>query len=339
MSRGDAIICLDLEGPLTIEDYGFRLLAQSTADGDRIFAVISRYDDALVERGRTGYEAGDTLALILPFLAANGLDFGDVAGLAGRYATTVAGAPEMIGMCQAADRRVHVISASYEPFALAVADLIGLAHHHVCCTRLNAEAWRLVGGPNGRAATIAVQEEIRARFAAVDLMGGAWDDAIVDLLDSYFFSRLPKAGCPYPGSVIQPLGGRRKARAVENVARRYDASLSSVIYVGDSITDVAAFRCVDAIGGLAVSFNGNRYALGAATVAVAADRVTAIVPLLDAWLAGGAEAVREMAHDPAAPAGADWAWLPDLTTAQRKATVARHAAIRRAVRNAAGALG
>ena len=37
-------------------------------NGDRIFEVISRYDDLLTLEEREGYEPGDTLALIVPFL-------------------------------------------------------------------------------------------------------------------------------------------------------------------------------------------------------------------------------------------------------------------------------
>jgi energy-converting hydrogenase A subunit R len=51
------------------------------------------------------------------------------------------------------------------------------------------------------------------------------------------------------------------------------------MYVGDSITDVEAFKLVRQFGGLAVSFNGNSYAVRNADVAIMADGnlVTAVL--------------------------------------------------------------
>ena len=51
------------------------------------------------------------------------------------------------------------------------------------------------------------------------------------------------------------------------------------MYVGDSITDVEAFKLVRANGGLTVSFNGNSYAVKSAEVAVLSESnlVTAVL--------------------------------------------------------------
>ena len=55
--------------------------------------------------------------------------------------------------------------------------------------------------------------------------------------------------------------------------------LSNVMYVGDSITDVEAFKLVRDNGGLTVSFNGNQYAVKNAEVAVLSENsiTTAII--------------------------------------------------------------
>jgi energy-converting hydrogenase A subunit R len=61
--------------------------------------------------------------------------------------------------------------------------------------------------------------------------------------------------------------------------------LEDVIYVGDSITDVEAFRLVKNHGGLTVSFNGNRYAVKEAEVAVLSESslVTSVIAELFAF--------------------------------------------------------
>ena len=69
-------IFFDLEGPLSPRDNAFDLMRHAGA-GD-IFRLTSRYDDLLALEGRAGYEAGDTLALIVPFLIRHGVTEADI---------------------------------------------------------------------------------------------------------------------------------------------------------------------------------------------------------------------------------------------------------------------
>ena len=54
------VIVFDLEGPLSPMDLAFELMGLREG-GDKVFAVISRYDDLLTLEGKAGYEPGDTL--------------------------------------------------------------------------------------------------------------------------------------------------------------------------------------------------------------------------------------------------------------------------------------
>jgi energy-converting hydrogenase A subunit R len=53
------------------------------------------------------------------------------------------------------------------------------------------------------------------------------------------------------------------------------------MYIGDSITDVEAFKLVRENGGLAVSFNGNRYAVENAEIAVLANHCMATAAIAE----------------------------------------------------------
>jgi energy-converting hydrogenase A subunit R len=77
---------------------------------------------------------------------------------------------------------------------------------------------------------------------------------------------------------VDPVGGEAKAAAVRAILQRTGAEVSEVMYVGDSITDVQALEMVKRGGGLAVSFNGNAYAIKAANVACLA-RDTGIISI------------------------------------------------------------
>jgi energy-converting hydrogenase A subunit R len=80
-------------------------------------------------------------------------------------------------------------------------------------------------------------------------------------------------------SGVNPVGGIEKAEAIRDVVRRLPTTLREVMYVGDSITDKEAFRLVKKNDGLAVSFNGNRYAIENADIAVMSrdSQVTAAI--------------------------------------------------------------
>ena len=60
-------IAFDLIGPLSPQDNAYDLM-KLFPNGDRVFEVLSRYDDLLTLEEKEGYEPGDTLALIVPFL-------------------------------------------------------------------------------------------------------------------------------------------------------------------------------------------------------------------------------------------------------------------------------
>jgi energy-converting hydrogenase A subunit R len=53
------------------------------------------------------------------------------------------------------------------------------------------------------------------------------------------------------------------------------------MYVGDSITDVEAFRFVRENGGLTVSFNGNHYAIRNAEIAILSENSTVTAVIAD----------------------------------------------------------
>ncbi|MDP2916814.1 MAG: hypothetical protein Q8O16_02660, partial [Dehalococcoidia bacterium] len=77
-------IAFDLEGPLSPQDNAYDLM-KLFPDGDRLFEIISRYDDLLTLEGKEGYEPGDTLALIVPFLVLHDITEDNITELAANY--------------------------------------------------------------------------------------------------------------------------------------------------------------------------------------------------------------------------------------------------------------
>jgi energy-converting hydrogenase A subunit R len=92
-------------------------------------------------------------------------------------------------------------------------------------------------------------------------------------------------------AAVRPIGGGLKLKALREIAAGRRVELRDVMYVGDSITDVPPFEAVRKAGGVALSFNGNRYALAAAELAAAAADTAPTRELALAFAAGGRGAV------------------------------------------------
>ena len=120
------------------------------------------------------------------------------------------------------------------------------------------------------------------------------DTALIQRLDDIFWSEIPKMSIGKMLGDVVTVGGEQKAEAIRDVVKRLGAELVDVMYVGDSITDVEAFKLVRGNGGLTVSFNGNSYAVKNAEVAVLSENnlATAILLICSAGLGKKKQSVR-----------------------------------------------
>ena len=105
------------------------------------------------------------------------------------------------------------------------------------------------------------------------------DQETIRRLDTLFWNEIAGMSLGRIFSDVTTVGGSQKAEAIEDAVEGSGAQLSDVMYVGDSITDVEAFKLVRENGGLTVSFNGNQYAVRNAEVAVLCENsvVTAVI--------------------------------------------------------------
>ena len=274
-------IGFDLEGPLSPNDNAYELMGLFPG-GDRIFEVISRYDDLLTLEGREGYEPGDTLSLILPFLLRHRIARRQIEELA-MNAGLVAGAAETVSKLHAAGWGVGLVTTTYQPYALALARRIGIPPERVAATPFPPEAE--AGIPPGLEAEVA-----RAEIEVAPLRPEADDPIIKDKLDTFFWKLLPTTPLAPLMQRVKAVGGQRKVEALRSLT---PLQLSETVAVGDSITDCRMMEAVNREGGLAVAFNANQYALPYATCGLTSTHISDILPLLEAWRQGGRNATRQ----------------------------------------------
>lgn len=273
-----SFIVFDLEGPLSPRDSAYELM-KLFPSGDKVFEVISRYGDLLALEEREGYEPGDTLAHIMPFLVLHNITEVDITRLAAEARRT-GGAEKLVSWLQYKIWKVFCITATYEQYADHLTHRFGIFTHNVACTPFPLNKL----GANLSKEDYQLLEETEKDI--LTMQPGVDDDRIKRSLDGFFREKLPATSLGMAIKEIKPVGGRRKVVALNRFADKYDQSLSSWVVVGDSLTDCRMLQAVEQAGGLAIAFNANEHALPYATMSLASTTINDLTEVLEAWPKG-----------------------------------------------------
>jgi len=278
------IFISDCEGPISKNDNAFELAAHFIPNGDKLFANISKYDDVLADViQKPGYSAGSTLKLILPFFKAYDITDRQMEDFSESNIVLIANSKNTLHHVQAI-AEAFIVSTSFEHYIKALCKALSFPYENTYCTKVSLDKYAITQQEKKRLKEIA-KEITQIRLIDIPPAARRMEDfsrsdlAVIQRLDEIFWSEIPKMTVGTMLSDVVTVGGEQKAKAIRDAAKRLGAELADVMYVGDSITDVEAFKLVRANGGLTVSFNGNSYAVKNAEVAVLSENnvVTAVI--------------------------------------------------------------
>ena len=290
------ILCIDCEGPITKNDNALELCQNFLPDGGEFFSLISGYDDYLADVvKRKGYQAGTTLKFIVPFLKAYGVSNNQVKDYSASHLLLFPGAKGFLSVVQS-EMPTFIISTSYSPYIEALCKLTNFPYENTYSTKVDFDRYSL-----------SLKEIDRLKFLyreilnlpGLNLQGvqrekelSVKDKATLKRLDEILNEEIPSMKCGRILDEVNPVGGKEKKKAVIDILNRTKTTISQVMYVGDSITDVEALKLVRKGKGASVSFNGNRYALRAAEFALIASRNFPIFILCEKFNKRGRNGVR-----------------------------------------------
>lgn len=273
---GKKVFISDCEGPISINDNAFELAGHYIEDGEKFFTIISKYDDILVDEvKREGYNAGGTLKLIIPFLKAYGATNKGIVEFSKENVLLVPGAKDTLGYIKEI-MPSFIVSTSYSQYIKALCDLIDFPFENTYSTGLDIDEYEI---SNEDKAKIRKYRETIIKnpdFEVIDRI--FWDDIL----------KLPIHNIM---KNVNPVGGEGKKEAVLDIISKYGFKNSDIMYIGDSITDVEPLRFAKENNGLAISFNGNEFALKEAEIAVMADNTVMISIIADLFNRSGKEEV------------------------------------------------
>lgn len=277
------VICFDLEGPLSPQDNAYEVMGL-IENGLRVFETISKYDDLLALEGKEGYEAGDTLALIAPFLVYHRISEANITKVS-KKAMLMDGAKALISNLQKMNWDVHIISTSYQQHAHNIGNQLGVPLENIHCTTFPLDNYLEEFKDQDTSIIENVEKEILKMYPPIN------DMKVKMRLDNFFFGDLTKTSLGHIMFDMEVVGGARKVKAAEAVAKLKGSTLKDIIVVGDSITDFKMLRAANDAGGLAVAFNANKYAIPFATISLATTDMMDLLPVIKRWEVGGRELV------------------------------------------------
>ncbi len=299
MKSTQKIVITDCEGPVSKNDNAFEMTSHFVPNGETLFNQVSRYDDVLADVvKRKSYKAGDTLRLILPFLKAYKVTDRMMTDFSTHNILLMPGAK---GMLQHAKNVMptFIVSTSYEHYMKALCNTLDFPYKNTFCTQLTIDHFRISRE----------EEETLRRFSqeictlppieipemATSLHEFSDDSQLtIRRLDEVFWEEILQMDSGQMLREVNPVGGVEKAKAVAKITSQTRSSLGDIIYVGDSITDVECFRLIKEKGGLAVSFNGNAYAVREAEFAILSSDAFIIAVLADVFNTHGKQAVHSL---------------------------------------------
>lgn len=262
---------LDCEGPITKNDNALEISQYFLPRGEKFFSLVSKYDDFLADIARRkGYKAGTTLSLILPFLKAYGATNKKIKDYSLNHLLLVPGAKEMLS-CLKKKMPTFIISTSYGPYIEALCELIDFPQKNTYYTKLDLDRYLLPPKEIKRLKEL-LKEVLNLPSIDLSKVREKKDlspetKKTIKRLDEIFWKEISSMQCGKILEKVNPLGGKEKVRALLDSLRKKKGKLAEVMYIGDSITDVEALKLVKEEGGVAISFNGNIYALKAAEIA------------------------------------------------------------------------
>ncbi len=262
----------DWEGPWILTDFALEL-SMAIFNNQRFFRNLSNYDDYLAyEVKRDGYEAGYTLKLLAPFLAAAGVKNKDVERIAEQTARFVPDAEKTMKSLQESFKPV-VISTSYIQYLKKTAEMIGVKGE--------------LHGTEVDFDSIDFKENL---LEMVDLIASLDGEELYRTLDELF----SKKEVAEILDSVKAVGAGEKAEIVREYCERF--GIEFPVVVGDSISDYKMFDVARELGGVAVAFNGNEYALKHADVAIVSSTAMSEAAVIELFLTEGDRAYSKLSN-------------------------------------------
>lgn len=272
----------DCEGPLTLNDNAYELADYFISDGGELFKILSLYDDYLVDIvEKEDYKAGNTLKLILPFLVNAGVANDDMVEFSRNNISVLKDSKELLNHIKKMMNH-YIVSTSYGQYIKALSDYMDFPFENTFYTEVDVDV------------AISKEEKYSIEKFKNQILENPKDYA---LFDRIFFEEIPKMSFYDSIKDVEVVGGEGKKMAIEKIIADKNIDKNQIFYIGDSITDVEPLKFAKNNNGISVSFNGNRYSINAAEIAIISESAIPSLLIADIYNENDKEEVLRFIKD------------------------------------------
>ncbi|MCL2785866.1 MAG: hypothetical protein FWD81_01390 [Methanomassiliicoccaceae archaeon] len=261
--------------------------------GARIYDSLMAFDNIMsFGLGRDDRKSGDAFRTLVPMLKAAGVTDSSVYD---HFVGDMKLMPNsdviryLSGMMT-----VQPVSEAYEHHSMALCEAVGLPADSIRCTEVSFDELDISKQDGKRFREFATEiakmdvPKISSNDDAQFL--GHKDQMILETIDG-IIEKIGVTDFFYQIDEMTPLGGNEKAVMLMELGRGTNVDMDCTAYVGCNGTDYPAMDIVRDNEGLAISFNGDEYAVKGSNVAVMSPNPLAAAVLISEFYAGGLERV------------------------------------------------
>ncbi|MCF0226588.1 MAG: hypothetical protein HUK28_04630 [Methanobrevibacter sp.] len=272
----------DCEGPLTLNDNAYELADYFIKDGGELFKILSLYDDYLVDVvKKENYKAGNTLKLILPFFFNVGLTNEDMVNFSRNNIFILENSKELLNYIKE-NMNHYIVSTSYGQYIEALCNYMEFPFENTFYTKVDVDV------------LIKDDEKQQIQKFKKQILENPEN---YKLFDEIFFKEIPKMSFYDSIKDIEVIGGEGKKIAIEKIIANNNINKNQILYIGDSITDVEPLEFVKNNNGISISFNGNKYSIKAAEIAIVSKSAIASLLIADLYNQNNKQVVLDFIKD------------------------------------------
>ncbi|MEA4976973.1 MAG: hypothetical protein VB016_00230 [Methanomassiliicoccaceae archaeon] len=271
-------------------------------NGGHFYDVVSRYDSLCAYvLNRDDSRSGNTMKMIAPFLKAFGATDLQIYGASADSLDLMPGAGQV--MRYALNVMPTFITTSlYEHDVMNVCEGLDIPMGNISYTELSLDGHEITR-QEGRSLREAASDIASLKIPKMEYklnvpMELAADDVkILKKLDEVVADMVPMQSSGSIMRSMNSIGSNEKAYTLLEIRRKTSVDLDGTAYIGSDTSDYQAMELVNESGGLALSFNGEDFAVRGSNVAVLSNDCTVAAVLLQAFYNEGIEAVMDLADN------------------------------------------
>ena len=295
LSEDKQLMCTAM-GFLTSGNSMKRMCDRFIRNGGRIYDVLTAYDSIMaygLNSDKRG--SGESLRTLVPLLKAAGATDSSVHAY---FAADMSLMPGSDAIWYLNDLMTSlIVSEAYEHHTMAMCDSLNIPPDIVRCTEVSFDDIDLDRQEGKKFRDIA-SELSKLDVPRVSSSGGIQfiggnDRLIMDAVTG-LIEKIDGWDLAHQLRTVRPLGGNEKAFALMDMRTRTAVDLDCTAFIGSSGIDYPAMDIVCDNGGLAISFNGDAYAVTGSNVAVMSPNPIVAAYLVSEFYVGGMEEIYDL---------------------------------------------